>query len=1012
MGLLIVAAAATAAEPQRAPAPSLSDTHVTYVLPLWLQYQSATDAQFAEQVRQLRQRLPDGRYARVGFTVYLSADFTNWNVDVTNRAAVRAGLAPVIVQIDAAIARAERHGIPICLSVLTALRSRYDPMQRNAERADRRNMQWYPNDDVASGWITHSRYARRFRVVLEAYVRELGSVIADRMARYPRTLVAASGDGEVEMSYDRTLIGDPTYTIQAGQLADYSPFAVAEFRDWATASGLYAPGQPFAGQAYVNADRYRGDVSPGIDSNGDGHTFNGDFAVALATWSLRYLDWSLADDPFNDPNAIPASVYQVPGWNQLPDAGADHFDAPRQRNPGAPLWELWMSFRQHIIWRHDIDFARWITTTADPTSGATVPAERWYSDQIPADYLFGGTPAAPNYRFETSASAWWTADIHPYGSLGITAFNVSDDKGNFFPTLRQVAPLIAERGRRWGVLEYHPSVQNEGTYARYREDVDVFLQYPPSLIVPIYWGDPYYRIQDALFEVQLRELLQRVNAVPSPTLDPDGDGLNDAWEIRFGLNPDLAEGDNGADGDPDGDGSTNLQELVAGTHPRGFATRYLAEGASTAFFETRVALLNPTNAPAAVLLRYLRTDGSVASAFVALPARTRATVDPATTLGGTAEFSTTIESDEAIVVDRTMIWDKTRGYGAHAETGILSPSTVWYLAEGATHSGFNLFYLVQNPGNADASIAVTYLLPGGAPPITKTYAVAANSRQNIWVNAEAAGIPALAATDVSAVLRSINGVPVIVERAMYLDTPGRPFGAGHEAAGVTAPATEWFLAEGATGPFFDLFVLVANPGDIDAVIEARFLLPDGRTVTRTDTVAANSRFNLWVDTLDPLLANTAVSTTIRSTNGVPVIVERAMWWPGPTSATWYEAHNSPGTTATGTMWAMAEGEVGGPRGWQTYVLVANTSAAGASVKVMLLFEDGSAATRTVDVGPSSRFNVDVGAMFGEAAGRRFGVIVESLGASPAPLVVERAMYADAEGVFWAAGTNAPATRVP
>jgi hypothetical protein len=45
-------------------------------------------------------------------------------------------------------------------------------------------------------------------------------------------------------------------------------------------------------------------------------------------------------------------------------------------------------------------------------------------------------------------------------------------------------------------------------------------------------------------------------------------------------------------------------------------------------------------------------------------------------------------------------------------------------------------------------------------------------------------------------------------------------------------------------------------------------------------------------------------------------------------------------------------------------------------------------------------------------GKRFGVTVESLGATPAQLVVERAMYSDAGGVTWAAGSNALATRLP
>lgn len=44
-------------------------------------------------------------------------------------------------------------------------------------------------------------------------------------------------------------------------------------------------------------------------------------------------------------------------------------------------------------------------------------------------------------------------------------------------------------------------------------------------------------------------------------------------------------------------------------------------------------------------------------------------------------------------------------------------------------------------------------------------------------------------------------------------------------------------------------------------------------------------------------------------------------------------------------------------------------------------------------------------------GKRFGAIIESVGASPAPIVVERAMYADAGAVMCAAGTNVLASRL-
>jgi hypothetical protein len=42
----------------------------------------------------------------------------------------------------------------------------------------------------------------------------------------------------------------------------------------------------------------------------------------------------------------------------------------------------------------------------------------------------------------------------------------------------------------------------------------------------------------------------------------------------------------------------------------------------------------------------------------------------------------------------------------------------------------------------------------------------------------------------------------------------------------------------------------------------------------------------------------------------------------------------------------------------------------------------------------------------------FGVLVEALGSAPIELVVERSTYWNAGGVFWAAGTNALAARLP
>lgn len=441
--------------------------------------------------------------------------------------------------------------------------------------------------------------------------------------------------------------------------------------------------------------------------------------------------------------------------------------------------------------------------------------------------------------------------------------------------------------------------------------------------------------------------------------------------------------------------------------------RFLAEGATSRTFDTRLALLNPGFVDAEATLRFQRAGHPPVTMEARVPARARRTIWPAQQPGmADAEFSTRVTSTVPLVVDRTMTWAGGRAYGAHAETAVASPATNWYLAEGATHGAFNLFYLLQNPSAEVAAVTVSFVRSNGAP-VVKHYELPPESRTTIWVDFVKAGYPHpdLSDADVSALITSVNGVPIIVERAMYADVPGQVYGAGHESAGITTPATDWFLAEGATGPYFDLFVLIFNPLDYDATLEVTYLLPNGGSVVRHHTVGRRERLTIWVDHEDPALADTAVSTVVRSTNGQPVVVERAMWWP---QGTWHEAHNSPGATTTGTVWATAEGEVDAARGMETYLLVANTSATPAAVRVTLLFEDGTEAVREFvsgEIPGRSRFNVPVGHFFPEADGRRFGAIVESVGETPAAIVVEQAIYWNVDGVRWAAGTNALATRL-
>jgi hypothetical protein len=481
--------------------------------------------------------------------------------------------------------------------------------------------------------------------------------------------------------------------------------------------------------------------------------------------------------------------------------------------------------------------------------------------------------------------------------------------------------------------------------------------------------------------------------------DADGDGMPDVFETTFGLNP---NDPSDATIDSDGDHVSNLQEYVNGTNPKGTSKRYFAEGAANSFFTTRFGVFNPNPAATTVYLEFLGSNGQTSSMPLQLAANgwTSVTLNDVTIQQPNNDFSTVVESDQPVVIDRTMSWDKT-GYGSHAETSIEKPGTTWYLAEGATHGSFDLFYLLQNPGTTPAEVTITYLLPTPAAPIVKHYTVDPKSRKTIHVDEED---PGLALTDVSAKITSDQAI--LAERAMYFSTPTQAFAAGHEGAAVPAPGKSWFLAEGATGSFFDLFLLIANAETTDADVQVTYLLPSGPPIVKHYDVKAQSRKTINVDFEDPRLIDTPVSTMVEST--VDVIAERAMWWPSPN---WYEAHLSAGATLPGTKWALADGLVTTTPGTETetFILIANTGTTDGAADVTLFFGDGTTMTKNFTLNANSRTNVRVQAEFPNAIGKGgYGTIIQSNGV---PIVVERAMYTNANGQTWAAGTDALATKL-
>jgi hypothetical protein len=422
----------------------------------------------------------------------------------------------------------------------------------------------------------------------------------------------------------------------------------------------------------------------------------------------------------------------------------------------------------------------------------------------------------------------------------------------------------------------------------------------------------------------------------------------------------------------------------------------LSEGATGGFFDLDVTMGNTNGVAAPVNIDFLPEHSATVPHADTVAANSLVQLHGDDFVFGDS-VSTIVHSTAAIplAVERTMSWDST-GYGGSGGTAI-SPNTRWLFAEGS-QGYFDTFVLLANDNASDATVTVKFLVEGGSPvnyPVT----VPAHKRLTIY----AGDIPAIVNTSFGIDVSS--SVPITAERAMYFPHGSAPvFEGGHEAAGANATSTHWFLAEGATGPFFETFVLLSNPTSTPANVTLTYLLQGGTTVPQSVVVPANGRTTIDVEGVDARLANTPVSTTV--TSDVGIIVERSMYWPD-ISLGWKEAHNSVGVTDPALRWGVADGRIGGARGYQTYILLANPNPTQAEVQVRLLPVGGAPSVLNLTLEPTSRTNIDTAVYLGPG---QFNADVQVLNFQP--IVVEKALYWNSGGEVWAAGTGVVATPLP
>ena len=200
---------------------------------------------------------------------------------------------------------------------------------------------------------------------------------------------------------------------------------------------------------------------------------------------------------------------------------------------------------------------------------------------------------------------------------------------------------------------------------------------------------------------------------------------------------------------------------------------------------------------------------------------------------------------------------------------------------------------------------------------------------------------------------------------------------GHEDSDVWSSFRDrlafrtWYLAEGATTPPFDTWILIQNPNPYPVDTTVTFLLEDGATEVFRYRIEASSRFSLYANELVP---DIAFATKVEAK--APVFVERAMYFG-------YDGHVSVGVNSPSRNWYLPEGSSKGDT--DTWVLLMNPNSLPAEVSITYMKDDGTTLMREVVLRPTSRLNVYANQDVPDSV---FSTWVEA----DMPIVVERASY--------------------
>lgn len=323
------------------------------------------------------------------------------------------------------------------------------------------------------------------------------------------------------------------------------------------------------------------------------------------------------------------------------------------------------------------------------------------------------------------------------------------------------------------------------------------------------------------------------------------------------------------------------EQVLGATEPR--SSMFFAEGTTREGFQMWLAIQNPEETEAKVMLTFLFADGSApVQELRSVSGKSRETIDVNSVVGPGRDVSVSISSNKPVCAER-MLYFKTPFEilgspvdGVHNCVGIPEPDTNWFFAEGTTREQFREWISIMNPNSTAAKVTITYAGPEG---IIRTIERSVNAYSRHTQSAlEDVG----SEKDISVIVKSDK--PVIAERPMYFKylpvvNAGNQFwSGGHNSPGSRETAYRWDFAEGTTREGFETFLCIANPGNKEANVKIDYFIREasGSTNVKSEEikVPAKSRKTVLVNMSIGPECDVAISLV----SDRPVIAERPMYF--------------------------------------------------------------------------------------------------------------------------------------